>query len=121
MVARSTGVSGAVRHGSTTTSPRWPRCPRAAASVTASDSTVLKNMAARGTPAMAALWARTWLARRTASRSVADSPSRLAGTFAAIEPLYPSTALPPTSAIDGWRRFGDPRFRTYHYLALAQG
>ncbi len=27
----------------------------------------------------------------------------------------------PTSAIDGWRRFGDPRFRTYHYLALAQG
>ena len=29
--------------------------------------------------------------------------------------------MPPTSAIDGWRRFGDPRFRTYHYLALAQG
>jgi MFS family permease len=29
--------------------------------------------------------------------------------------------LPPTSAIDGWRRFGDPRFRNYHYLALAQG
>jgi hypothetical protein len=30
-------------------------------------------------------------------------------------------ALSPSSAIDGWRRFGDPRFRTYHYLALAQG
>jgi len=29
--------------------------------------------------------------------------------------------LSPTSAVDGWRRFGDPRFRTYHYLALAQG
>ncbi|MEO8625367.1 MAG: hypothetical protein ABI452_01575 [Candidatus Limnocylindrales bacterium] len=29
--------------------------------------------------------------------------------------------MPPTSAIDGWRRFGDPRFRNYHYLALAQG
>jgi MFS family permease len=29
--------------------------------------------------------------------------------------------VPPTSAIDGWRRFGDPRFRTYHYLALTQG
>lgn len=26
-----------------------------------------------------------------------------------------------TSAIDGWRRFGEPRFRNYHYLALAQG
>jgi hypothetical protein len=25
------------------------------------------------------------------------------------------------SAVDGWRRFGEPRFRTYHYLALAQG
>ena len=35
--------------------------------------------------------------------------------------MYPSNALPPTSAIDGWRRFGDTRFRTYHYLALAQG
>jgi hypothetical protein len=30
-------------------------------------------------------------------------------------------AVPPTTAIDGWRRFGDPRFRTYHYLALTQG
>ena len=29
--------------------------------------------------------------------------------------------MSPTSAVDGWRRFGDPRFRTYHYLALAQG
>jgi len=29
--------------------------------------------------------------------------------------------LSPSSAVDGWRRFGDPRFRTYHYLALAQG
>jgi hypothetical protein len=29
--------------------------------------------------------------------------------------------VPPKSAIDGWRRFGDPRFRIYHYLALAQG
>ena len=29
--------------------------------------------------------------------------------------------MPPTSAIDGWRRFGEPRFRTYHYLALTQG
>lgn len=29
--------------------------------------------------------------------------------------------MPPTSAIEGWRRFGDPRFRTYHYLALTQG
>lgn len=26
-----------------------------------------------------------------------------------------------TSVTEGWRRFGDPRFRTYHYLALAQG
>jgi hypothetical protein len=26
-----------------------------------------------------------------------------------------------TSAVDGWRRFGEPRFRNYHYLALAQG
>ena len=26
-----------------------------------------------------------------------------------------------STAIDGWRRFGDPRFRNYHYLALAQG
>ena len=29
--------------------------------------------------------------------------------------------MPPTSAIDGWRQFGDPRFRNYHYLALTQG
>ena len=29
--------------------------------------------------------------------------------------------MSPSSAVDGWRRFGDPRFRTYHYLALAQG
>ena len=25
------------------------------------------------------------------------------------------------SSISDWRRFGDPRFRTYHYLAVAQG
>lgn len=29
--------------------------------------------------------------------------------------------MPPKSAIDGWRRFGEPRFRNYHFLALAQG
>jgi len=35
--------------------------------------------------------------------------------------MYPSSPLRHTSAIDGWRRFGEPRFRNYHYLALAQG
>jgi hypothetical protein len=35
--------------------------------------------------------------------------------------LYSSSALRHISAVDGWRRFGEPRFRNYHYLALAQG
>jgi hypothetical protein len=41
--------------------------------------------------------------------------------LAAMAQLYSSVALRHISAADGWRRFGDPRFRNYHYLALAQG
>lgn len=48
-------------------------------------------------------------------------PSNPGPALAPTGPLYPSSALRPTTAVDGWRRFGEPRFRAYHYLALAQG
>src|SRR5688572_8359233 len=121
MVARSVGVSGTVRHGSADATPRWPRWPRAATSAATSASMEVRNISTRGKPASAALWASTWLDRRRASRSPMAKPSNPRPTCVATGPLYPWIPLRHTSAIDGWRRFGEPRFRNYHYLALAQG